>query len=60
MASLAAFALGAAFALAGVWLGFYLARVAPDAPPTMPSLPENYEGAILDEALTANMAADDQ
>jgi hypothetical protein len=57
--NLLAFALGAGFSLAGVWLGFYLARLTPDASPGTPEMPHTYEGAILDLATYPFQTADD-
>ena len=49
---LAAFALGALTAFLCVWGGFYLARLERDDTPALtPSLPESYDGAVLDAAI---------
>ena len=57
---LAAFGLGAAFALSGVWLGFYLARMELDAAPSIPKLPETFEGNVLDLAVYPGQVIDDE
>ena len=57
---LLAFTLGVVSCAASVYFGFWLGRMNTTVVPSLPSLPENYEGAVLDFAVYPDQVADDE